>query len=146
MTNQEKVIEKIRERCPELKKLSFGCLVDWGKWGAGVKGRTTQVRPYQWFDAGDNEELMSPEQFKKYKLDDVKIIGHEPQLNHLLLAIRKSIGTENYFQIDVYTSGLEFTITGLVSDFTYNLTKSVRQNLEENEGLCDFLVDVLNIK
>lgn len=68
----------------------------------------------------------------------LEIIGHEPQLNHLLLAIPNmqlshgKIGTI----ITVYPSG---------SIFPYDLTKTVQENLESNPELTNYLINLFGL-
>ena len=83
MTEKQKALDYVREKCPELKELSFGCIIDWGLVGSGIKGSTTSKRPYAWFDHADDEDVLTPDKLKKNPYVK-EIIGHQPQLQHWL--------------------------------------------------------------
>ena len=78
------------------KTLSFGCLIDWGKWGQNITGeRRAQVRPYGWRDDGDNEEFLPPDKIREFikSHPEVKIVGHPVLLARVLtkLCIKKGL-------------------------------------------------------
>ncbi len=135
MTTSE-ILQKIREANPELMELSFGCLIDWGDWGSKVKGSTTTIRPYRWFDGGDSEEELSPKEMAKTITScKAKIIGHPVQYHHLLLTIGNDCGIS-------YGNDKHWFIKN-GHTFEIDLTKSVEQNLNENEALREFVSEVL---
>lgn len=110
-TDKERAEKYVRSKCPELMELSFGCLIDWGEWGAGIKGSTTTTRPYRWFDEGDWEEELNPNTMSKtIKSCKAVIVGHPIQLQHWLSAIdtvfgqMKKSGSGTFLNVEVYES------------------------------------------
>jgi len=153
----ETVLNKIKEKCPELMELSFGCelkpkekfefpqyifsdsFVFINESGGGPIADTGDYDEY----IAELKELTTGELYRD-EIDvreDFTIIGHEPRLEHLLRAIKES---ECLMGIELYgnESGLNFdTPFGTIP---YDLTKSVEQNLEQNEPMLDFIYSLFN--
>lgn len=91
MTNQEK-IQFIRERCikanPDIKKLEFGCEVEWKGAGASkgifIKDKRDDSKSYLFYGS-DRVETFDKEQCKEH----VSIIGRPIHLADVLLAIQQ---------------------------------------------------------
>jgi len=86
MTKQETLalIDKLAD-----KTLSFGCLIDWGDWGRGIKGRNTNIRPYSWFDHSDDADCLPPEKMKNGLYE--KILGHPILLGNIFDRLDNSL-------------------------------------------------------
>lgn len=114
--NTEQILDIIREKC-ELKKLTFGCEVI-NKHGDIEK----LIRSKPFGKSGESRLLLvrGDEPFVPRSSKNVKILGLEPQLNHLLLLTNNSV--------------LKY----------YDLKKSVRQNLEDNIKLREFVSSIIS--
>lgn len=153
MNKTKLILNHIREK-QGLKELGKGCKVRLNK-------TTIQTR-IRWIalESGYEYELiggLSPVgDFKVIgipylidKEDIVEIIGHEVQLNHLLLAIKASrhiaeIDTE-YSELVCYEMTADRGLDGSLWFATYNLTQSVEENLNNNPKLCDYLINIFNL-
>lgn len=143
------IMERIREVCPELMELSFGCGVSRILHGNGkikdggqsiqgfvltrgwlaktVDGKTTT--DYERIDILEGGEQ------KKFDLAKIQleIIGHPVHLEHLMHVLRK-VGFDS-------TEEWLYTL-GAVLDY-FDLTLTVEQNLEQNEVLRDFIYSLI---
>lgn len=111
MTSLERVENKIRELCPELMELTFGCEVKTKTWG------TVKITAYE--DEGKDESYMcyvlpdrttgDEDGLVFYEKEIIEIIGHPIHLEHVLRAIEKkgyyirSDGT--FFKWEKFTDG-----------------------------------------
>ena len=149
MKKQTLILNKIREVCPELMELSMGCELEWQRPKKGFK------RTFWHYSEKHGEELRKYAVILSHYVDglgdehwgrltvktaDLKPLGHEPHLEHLLRAIQ---GYEEKMSLYLWPDALEFESN--VGNL-YNLTKTLSQNLDENEALCDFLIGVLNLE
>lgn len=147
MTNKEnalKVIRYIQENVEGLKELSFGCKVKYNGNQNILLGKVVNRTPihkeseYR-YQLMDNERWGAENLFSLYgnQINDCEIIGHEVQLNHLLLAI-ESWGEVHF---NIHGSKLGVRLNGI----PYDLTKTVQENLESNEALCLYLLDLFQL-
>lgn len=167
--NTHEILQKIREMCPELMELSFGCEIKIDDCKA------TFVSRY-WHTAGEEIEVgifkpffQSGDNFIKKDLKDLdfEIIGHPVHLEHLLRAIDMP-GDERYETVTLKGSKLRIvspngktetsieegvginneqwgTVTNYCwADVEIDLTQSVEENLNSNESLREFISDVLS--
>lgn len=169
-TEQIEAIEKkIREVCPWLMRLSFGCEIKvsssvlgiggceevyddneiltilnhsyGGKCGEDYDGDFLQVWSEGWgrFFEWGNED----------DVPDFEILGHPIQLSDLLYAIGRNrglmLGTSGTFYRwqEERLSNPHFWGEGVAK---YNLSKPFRTNLEENKELTDFVWSLLDNK
>lgn len=137
-TNKEnalKVIRYIQSNVEGLKELSFGCeitncVLNGDEMPNGVVVKDVREKYlYLHIDAGDQLEY----QVHYNDKFTFEIIGHEVQLNHLLLAIGNAEIEQDIE--DLYMEVLN----------RYDLTKTVQQNLESNTELCQYLLDLLQL-
>ena len=143
-----KILQAIREANPELMELSFGCEVK------------------AWIDDDEfvlrhiNDDGIIIVECEEYDIETIKellgteenifeIIGHPPELRHLLRAIAKEPSDyEMWLDATRFdTPHLLATKYGEREDFekpmfSYDLTKPLPDNLD-NEELCTFLFDLL---
>lgn len=143
MKKLSQIEQKIREVCPWLMKLEFGCEVrkkdtgDGRDRAAGKQGKVVYVYRHL---------TSSPQAFHAYfegnkthsiVFDyELEILGKEPQLSDLLYTTGKVVGRvtgDNY-----HTDTVGCVVLNNVPVANYNLTKSLRENLE-NEELRDFI-------
>lgn len=141
MSKLSQIEQKIREVCPWLMKLEFGCVID-------VNGTPRTV--YKVDRQGDVFTLLGESQFiisKETALSRsalettfsrvITIIGKEPQLSDLLYTIEKN--TPDYSMgTDGRLTYCNWVLNEKGYTIVYDLTKSLRENLE-NEELCDFI-------
>lgn len=116
------------------KTLSFGCMIDWGKLGSKIRGRTTNVRPYTWFDHSDDEECLSPEQMKHGCYD--KILGHPVRIGDVLAKMKES-GTSWSHDIRLPDGRLKLAVDLLLTSWEkLGFTRSLQDILavSETEG------------
>lgn len=135
---KDQVLAKIRELCPELMELSFGCEVlledmpDFKNYIGIYVG--------QKFDHETDKFInlcLHPNGNKVYPLDiKYKILGHEPQLQHVLSAIDNSI---NSWSFSIYANGVMKTTNSNI-EVKYDLTKPFA---EQSEEVYQFLASVL---
>lgn len=74
--------------------------------------------------------------------------GKEPQLNHLLLAIQPEIfWAEIYIENDrtILIIDEGGSLNTQKEDFDYDLTKTVEENLESNESLTNYLINLFGL-
>lgn len=141
---QQAILKAIREACPELMEFRKGCMfydpktVDWA--------RNIELICYNpkngiaYFTEPDGSVFHC----QKRVYETFITIGHEPHLEHFLRAMRSKMrlplrtmdGRDN-------TLLLGDTETALKDFKTYDLTLSLRQNLETNQELTDFLYKLL---
>jgi hypothetical protein len=129
---KEKIIAKIYETCPELKALEFGCRVIYGSDEFEPREVTIGV-PY---------EIKGNRVFNPYCADDqsflLEIFGKEIHLTHLLRTIGEKDGN---ILLDAFGL-IQYWSDGMIKTIPYDLTKSVSENLE-NEELCSFLYKII---
>lgn len=133
------ILRKIREANPELMELSFGCeVIVYGEvyiidsnWGIYSREENDKSGYYRVIANEMNNWTRIDE-------DNFEIIGHPVHLEHLLVAMRKgrSVGIE-------VGDDLFFTDWVKEEDYRYDLTKSVKANLESNEALREFISALL---
>jgi len=142
MTKTETALELIRDRVPRLRELSFGCkIMVNGRTGILIRYLKEKKAPYFYEFRMDNDEYGVFSGGVK-KLSDIKIIGHEVQLNDLLFAIKQTeytchFSSNGHLHV-VHPSKQERFLT-----LDYDLTKSVEENLNKNPELCEFLIQLL---
>lgn len=164
---KQQILEKIKERCPELMELSFGCEVFCVHNDTGTVFRDRVCESIGKLSAQYcHEEGLSknhvgayivergyaqPEARKIKGLREVgnlfelnEIIGHPPQLQHLLTTFNK---TSNNNDSIVHFDGenlyfFESAYDDMSKKIKYDLTKSVEENLD-NKELCEFIGSVL---
>lgn len=136
------IMERIREVCPELMELSFGCRFQFEKNGKICV--MTQITDkymefyFLWNAIGWKLEGCSRKEkigwFKNRDiLDSAIIIGHPVHLEHLIHVLRK-VG---------FDSTEEWLHTlGTVVDY-FELTLTVEENLEQNEVLRNFVYKII---
>lgn len=142
MSKLSQIEQKIKEVCPWLMKLEFGCVID-------VNGTPRTV--YKVDRQGDVFTLLGESQFiiSKETVEFsrvITIIGKEPQLSDLLYTIGKVHPNRHILfnsegQLVEYLAHIESGEMGLwylTEGKPFDLTKSLRENLE-NEELCDFI-------
>lgn len=150
MTNKlEFVLTKIREECPELRELSFGCEVKIKKEDTFYEGKGFRRITVVTFD---DEKVVEFETTigKRYKLEDIaEVYGLPIQLEHLLRALGE-FQDENGWKVFVELFQPNELFIYLSNDIDqqgqvfYDLTKSVTENLETNSDLTDFLYSLFN--
>lgn len=170
----EDILTAIRKACPELMELSFGCEVEGkpafgsafrnnrplgGRWIATAKDTTGAWM----FPSEIGFVRVKEQELARWHT----IIGHEPHLEHLLRALNLP-GDTRYETIVLQGSTLRIitptretetsieegvginneqydTVTNDVwADITIDLTKSLRQNLE-NKDLREFIHSLLKV-
>lgn len=151
------IIDHIRKECPELMELSFGCEVelhtdngrDYGD-GAGYMfcEGTIIKESKNWYHV--EYELGSgcyPKDIGVQKRQNVitKVIGHPPQLNHLLRVIDKHLHIPLSLAIGRNQRLLVGDSETPLADFvSIDLSFTVTENLEQNEDLRKFLLELFN--
>ena len=137
MTNQKK-IQFIRERCieanPSIKKLEFGCEVEWKGAGASkgifIKDKRDDSKSYLFYGS-DRVETFDKEQCKEH----VSIIGRPIRLADMLLAFK----SENILaQVD--TKG-QINFQPFKGDTSWNLLKDNLQ--DQSPETIDFIYSLL---
>lgn len=86
MTHLESLTEKLHALLPELLELSFGCKITTNKWNSNYSIETitgTYHGEFVEFDC-----LFRNGRIKAH--DIAEVLGHEPQLHHILLAMQRS--------------------------------------------------------
>lgn len=81
-TYKQKAEEYVREKCPELMELSFGCEVEIDSMGGSISGRFAIVRDYWKQEKWDI--ALANKLYSIYTYDIEKIIGHPIELQHWL--------------------------------------------------------------
>lgn len=131
MSEKTQQIEKrIRELCPELMELSFGCVLQYGDDYPNIFISPENDRDNATALYTKNDTVQGIEDIEEYE-----IIGHEITLSHLLRAIM------HHCFVNKWTEGEKLMFTSHDNDrnhVLFDLTKSVHQNLEENEDLREF--------
>lgn len=140
------ILEKIREVCPELMELSFGCVVEVQNYVVLVR-IVEDRRGFTWVPESGYPNMdfygiaPSPVHFDEKHIK--KIIGHEPHLEHLLRTIPEDrqmyLNTWNgYFYV-----WSRQTVELISQHIQYNLTLSLTQNLETNPELREFVYKLI---
>ena len=150
---KDKIIEKIQEVCPELMKLEFGCkLLDETHQSFGQSDPITCLIADEWANEEDEKHYIDHfrEHSNRYTNSEIrkrfKILGKEPQLNHLYRAIPKQKNDKDFFfSIDTdgaiwYNEEIAYNKEG--NELLYDLTKSVSENLD-NKELANFISSIL---
>jgi hypothetical protein len=148
---KEKIIAKIYETCPELKALEFGC-IEKRQYRNSFDENGEPKKEINVMYLDENNVVSLHKQglpnsdywcFKK------EILGKKPHLNHLLRTIEQSRSESDKYDVGVFTISSDGKIYGLESNGdwnlalpTYDLTKTVEQNLE-NEELANFIGSIL---
>lgn len=133
--NAQRVIRYIQENVEGLKELSFGCIIEIS---SGEQLRvlyTTSDR----VGRALIEDQYGFESFDFYPDSEFEIIGHEVQLNHLLLAIPKFAmvnDNERLALVSLQENG---------GKFDYDLTKTVEENLKNNKSLTNYLINLFGL-
>lgn len=136
MKATKQIKNKIRELCPELMELSFGC---------EVKDTHNQLE-YVVCNKSVNDDLyvscgtLESTQYRVPR-ERVVIIGHPIQLSHLLRAIGDR--TQHFEYVTWEETHISFVLKKTGKLLQFDLTKSVHQNLEENEELREFIYNLL---
>lgn len=147
MNNQQKIeviLTKIREACPELWTISTGYQFIYPESIEELdntkEGIYTIVKVDQELVWAVTEERGDPH-IGTFELSYVglkcTIIGHEPHLEHLMRVVGTCEYECNTGSVSLYGE----THNG--EQFSYDLTKSLTQNLETNQDLTDFLYKIL---
>lgn len=140
MTNQtEAILARIRECCPELMELSFGCEVITQKGSRGIVG---------W---GGDEYMrcvrLENGNTVQVGLRHITSIGHEPHLEHLLRTLPFEVQTKMLYAEEGNELQLGYDDHADENSFTiwcqYNLTLTVRENLEKNEELREWIYELI---
>lgn len=135
----EQIRKRINELVPELLELKFGCEVK-----VYVDGEYTCIRPIQYLDYSDTlgieweceeYEVSTIQEMQSDELCFLEILGTPPTLQDLLLAIERN-------QPNVYL-GFELRNTYLELIEDYYLTKSLKENIEQNPELAEFISNLL---
>lgn len=141
MKTTEQIINRIRDYVPELKELSFGCeVID--TYLGGKKHRilleyvSRDKDDYDYWKTLDGENVNAT---------DIEIIGHEPELQDLLLILDGAGHNDTRFQLQLSANILCFVRENKKTNVIYWIDKTLRQNLEENQELTDFLFDLLGV-
>lgn len=130
----QKIIEHLQNTVEGLKELSEGCLLDYRMVGEDFYFKIIEVNGLAITAWNQMENRLSFSTLNEIKDDErIKIIGHTPQLNHLLLAIGN---TENEQDIeDLYMEVLN----------RYDLPKDLIANLDSNEELRNYLLTLFGL-
>jgi hypothetical protein len=126
MTNKEnaqRIIRYLQDTVEGLKEWSPGCEVE----THGTLVTSLGGGDYVFQDKKGNLDRVTID------FRGIKIIGHTPQLNHLLLAI-------NNAEIEQDIEDLYMEVLN-----RYDLTKSLLANLEDNEELTTYLINLFNL-
>jgi len=154
MTTQQ-ILQKIREVNPELMELSFGCEVvvrfsnDTFSKQVLIKKKKFENREHSPRYKGNRYYYtwsLKDNGYKPMESDIVEVIGHPPQLNHLLRAIGEADGGQfTEFMNFLWRSNVKTSVDlGPYKElFHYDLTKTVEQNLDESEELREFLSEII---
>lgn len=144
MKSTQQILERIREVLPELKELKFGCEVRfYDEDGGSIDGVIVERNHQGKIKVQDQEDG----EINWCDGSDVdSIIGIPVQLNDLLRVIemnQKEIEMSlygNIFHIGHYEKPNK---EGYYSKGFYNLSLSVEQNLEQNEGLREIISQLI---
>lgn len=136
MTPYETIRSKINEQCPWLMEIDLGCEAHHKNGTEQTKVTIYSCTPnrvvYQRFNGDESADTR--EVFDR----DYTILGRPPELAELLYAIRPG-----YF-VAAHGSICEYGVGGELSSVAYyDLTKSLKENIESNEGLAKFLLEIL---
>lgn len=130
MNKTQELKERIYKHCPELKELSFGCLIKVGE----------NVYDIYVKDIEDGSHMFSTTRWHGKILQE-QILGHPIHLEHVLRAMQ-----ESYFDLVYYPAltgnEMKLNICAKGKEVNYSLTKSFEQNCENTE-LVDFLLEVI---
>lgn len=162
-TNKQKALRVIRylqENIEGLKELSKGCR-------GTIAGVPIIITAYKnqvyWFIRTNT--LIHEGLRKSVFEESFQIIGHEPELNHLLLAIDKSNKTPHKQAMTLDGKCMinyKYETTGMAiqgvsaspysypkqtgwSSLDYDLTKTVQENLESNPELTNYLINLFGL-
>lgn len=123
MNKTQELKERIYKHCPELKELSFGCLIKVGE----------NVYDIYVKDIEDGSHMFSTTRWHGKILQE-QILGHPIHLEHVLRAIN--------MPVKFYTKLPTVKVELCKLLYMYDLTKSFGQNCE-NPELMDFLLEVI---
>ena len=124
----KKIVEHLQNTVEGLKELSEGCKGTI----AGVPIKITAYKNQVYWYIRTNT-LVHEGLRKSVFEESFQIIGHEPTLNHLLLAIENA-GNEQDIE-DLYMEVLN----------RYDLSKDLVANLDSNEELRNYLLQTFNL-
>lgn len=139
MTKLQQVEKKIREACPELMEMSFGCEVKHGAYtvkvlSAKAFGRTVNGKEKSTFAsviASDGERVVG------FVLEDKEtIIGHPIHLEHVL----RAVGTGRRVRIDINIIDDCIGLYNGTAESKYNLTLPPSKQSPE---LINFIHEIL---
>lgn len=146
-TNKEnvlKVIRYIQSNVEGLKELGEGCKVEIASCPDGCCGIDIWV-----IDSAMQIQAMTiSHQVFKDKFYITEIIGHEVQLNHLLLAIYRTDYKASNLKdasVDMYFNLKFTTIDNQEFNFEYKLTQTVQENLESNPELTNYCLTLFGL-
>lgn len=153
MTPQEQtdaILSKIRECCPELMELSFGCeITHMPVRDLGIDYRGVYLHPARGKDMHlilfkgertSSQQTYSTTISRKY----FEIVGHEPQLEHLLLTLTLNSEFIGHLELDLSSPNILYAENTISHEsFRYNLTLSLTQNLETNTELRKFIYKLI---
>lgn len=169
----EEILQAIRAANPSLMELDRGCLIEFtmpdryhefSEPEEKVVGEVLYYNIIQSMEDCDVHALAYLEDWAETYdfagLDESEyiIIGHEPHLEHLLVAIKEKYKSDIGFFVNQYGLCYEMTIEVktdedmqpllkyLPASLGYHLTHSLTQNLEENEPLREILHGLLVVK
>lgn len=140
MNKKEQVEKKIREVCPELMELSFGCEV--------ISGAFSQKMVYQFYGADTSEHgggqyshhCIYKDKRGTYTGDHIEeIIGHPIQLSHVLIALHPNTPVISTRSGGGYAYWLFFN-ENRDNEVCYDLSKPFSEQTEE---VYDFLFDLI---
>ena len=137
-----KILQAIREANPELMELSFGCevkawIVDDEFVLQHINDDGIIIVECEEYDIETIKELLGTEE------NIFEIIGHPPELRHLLRAIEKNNPPTPYFMSMTGRFYIRHESGNISSPLAcFDLTKSLSDNLN-NEEICAFLFDLL---
>lgn len=138
MTKKEKILKKIKEACPELMELSFGCEVRHSSYRAtciciGLNGAITKEH----IIVPKTKKFGGMSTYHPLGFAKCEIIGHEPELRHLLRIIK-----ENDISLGLFHGETSLVFDDNKLGTHYNLQKSLSDNLD-NTAFCDFIYELI---
>lgn len=145
MTKQKFIESKIREACPELMELTFGCYISNSKnYRLQYVGYNNRQHCISLWKDGEQSLLFVD------KVNTEEIIGHPIHLEHVLRAMQ-TLSNDNWqrhwvinrwgeFLNDAKPEIAELPVAAVGE--TYDLTLTFEQNME-NEELLNFLYEIL---
>ena len=154
-TKLQQLEEKIRELCPELMELSFGCEV-WesdGSWWRIVESYLIGPQRFNIVVLMNGGEIKTL--FKgKLMTENYKVIGHPIQLHHVLMALRPLVESKEIFikihgnypfgKEGFYNGELVFHFEMNREPFSVNVGWDLSKPFQhQSEDLHNFLFDLL---